>query len=77
MVYFCEWYMFIFGQIVGKKFGQFGQNLAKSGHSLEEVSQPRGLHYHFNKYDFLFDVNKILYIPCLKIRFIKKLDVKI
>ena len=37
----------------GKKFGQFGQNLAKSGQSLEKVSQPRGLRFHSNKYDFL------------------------
>ena len=36
-----------------KKFGQFGQNLAKSGQSLEKVSQPRGLRFHSNKYDFL------------------------
>jgi hypothetical protein len=28
---------------VGKKFGQFEQNLAKSGQSLEKVSQPKGL----------------------------------
>jgi hypothetical protein len=38
---------------VGKKIGQFGQNLAKSGQSLEKVSQPRGLRFHSNKYDFL------------------------
>jgi hypothetical protein len=38
---------------VGKKFGQFGQNLAKSGQKLEKVSQPRGLRFHSNKYDFL------------------------
>ncbi len=31
-------------RIVGKNFGQFGLNLAKSGQSLEKVSQPRGLH---------------------------------
>jgi hypothetical protein len=29
-----------------KKFGQFGQNLAKSGQSLGKVSQPRGLRFH-------------------------------
>ena len=40
-------------KIVGKKIGQFGQNLAKSGQSLEKVSQPRGLRFHSNKYDFL------------------------
>ena len=40
-------------KIVGKNFGQFGQNLAKSGQSLEKVSQPRGLRFHSNKYDFL------------------------
>jgi hypothetical protein len=38
---------------VGKKFGQFGQNLAKSGQLLEKVSQPSGLRFHSNKYDFL------------------------
>jgi hypothetical protein len=37
----------------GKKFGQFEQNLAKSGQSLENVSQPRGLRFYSNKYDFL------------------------
>ena len=37
----------------GKKFGQFGQNLAKSGQKLEKVPQPRGLRFHSNKYDFL------------------------
>jgi hypothetical protein len=40
-------------KIVEKKFGQFGQNLAKSGQSLEKVSQPRGLRFHSNKNDFL------------------------
>ena len=43
----------IWSKKVGKKFGQFGQNLAKSGQSLEKVSQPRGLRFHSNKYDFL------------------------
>ena len=38
---------------MGKKFGQFGQNLAKSGQLLEKVSQPSGLRFHLNKYDFL------------------------
>ena len=37
----------------GKKIGQFGQNLAKSGQSLEKVSKPRVLRFHSNKYDFL------------------------
>ena len=37
----------------GKKFGHFGQNLAKSGQSLEKVSQPRGLSLYSSKYDFL------------------------
>ena len=36
-----------------KKFGQFGQNLSKSGHTPEKVSQPRGLRLRSNKYDFL------------------------
>jgi hypothetical protein len=31
---------------IGKKIGQFGQNLAKSGQKLEKVSQPRGLRFH-------------------------------
>ncbi len=35
-----------------KKFGQFGQNLGKSGQKLKTVSQPRGLFFHSNKYDF-------------------------
>jgi hypothetical protein len=43
----------IWSKIVGKKFGQFGQNLAKSGQKPEKVSQPRGLRFHSNKYDFL------------------------
>ena len=43
----------IWSKIVGNKFGQFGQNLAKSGNTLEKVSQPRGLRLHSNKYDFL------------------------
>jgi hypothetical protein len=30
-----------------------GKILAKSGQSLEKVSQPRGLLFHPNKYDFL------------------------
>ena len=38
---------------MGKKIGQFGQNLSKSGHTPEKVSQPRGLRLHSNKYDFL------------------------
>ena len=38
---------------MGKKFGQFGQNLAKSGQTLEKDSQPRGLRFYTNKYDFL------------------------
>jgi hypothetical protein len=38
---------------VGKKFGQFGQNLVKSGQKLEKVSQPRVLPFYSNKYDFL------------------------
>jgi hypothetical protein len=29
-------------KIVRKKFGQFGQNLAKSGQTLEKDSQPSG-----------------------------------
>jgi hypothetical protein len=37
----------------GVKIGQFGLNLAKSGQKLEKVSQPRGLRFHSNKYDFL------------------------
>jgi hypothetical protein len=37
----------------GEKNGQFGQNLALSGQSLEKVPQPRGLSFHSNKYDFL------------------------
>jgi hypothetical protein len=39
--------------VEGKIFGQFGQNLSKSGQSLEKVSQPRGLHVNSNKFDFL------------------------
>jgi hypothetical protein len=39
-------------KISGEKIGQFGQNLAKSGQSLEKVSQPSGLRFHLNKYDF-------------------------
>jgi len=30
---------------VGKKFGKFLQNWAKSGQKLENVSQPRGLRF--------------------------------
>ncbi len=37
----------------GKNIGLLGQNLAKSGQRLEKVSQPRGLRFHWNKYDFL------------------------
>jgi hypothetical protein len=40
-------------KILGTKFGQFGLNLAKYGQSLEKVSQPRGLRFHSNKFDFL------------------------
>jgi hypothetical protein len=36
----------------GIKIDQFGQNLAKCGQKLEKVSQPRGLRFHSNKYDF-------------------------
>jgi hypothetical protein len=36
-----------------KKFGPFGQTLAKSGQTLEKDSQPSGLRFHSNKYDFL------------------------
>jgi hypothetical protein len=36
----------------GEKIGQFGQNLAKNGQKLEKVSQPRGLRFHSNKFDF-------------------------
>ena len=43
----------IWPKIVGKKIGQFGQNLGKSGQSLEKVSQPSGLRFHSNKYVFL------------------------
>jgi hypothetical protein len=36
------------------KFGQkLWENLAKSGQSLEKVSQSRDLRFHSNKYDFL------------------------
>ncbi len=45
--------MSIFGQKKWGKFGQFGQNLRKSGQKLEKVSQPRGLSFQSNKYDFL------------------------
>jgi hypothetical protein len=38
---------------MGKIFGQYGQNLAKSGQSLEKASQPSGLRFHSNKYNFL------------------------
>jgi hypothetical protein len=38
---------------LGTKIGEFGQNLAKSGQSLEKLSQPRDLRFHLNKYDFL------------------------
>ena len=37
---------------MGKNFGQFGQKSPKSGQSLEKHSQPRGLRFHSNKYDF-------------------------
>jgi hypothetical protein len=40
-------------RISGKKFGQFGLNLAKNAQSLEKASQPRGLRFYSNKYDFL------------------------
>jgi hypothetical protein len=40
----------IWPKVVGKKFGQFGQILAKSGQSLEKVSQPRGLRFLFFKF---------------------------
>ena len=36
-----------------KIFGQFRQNLAKSGQKLEKLSQHRGLRFHTNQYDFL------------------------
>ncbi len=35
----------IWSNFMGKKFGQFGQNLPKSGKSLEKVSQQRGLRF--------------------------------
>ncbi len=38
---------------MGKEFGQFGQNSPKIGQSLEKVSQPSGLRFHSNKYNFL------------------------
>jgi hypothetical protein len=41
--------MSIFSQNNGKKFGQFGQNLAKRGQSLEKVSQPKDLRFNSNK----------------------------
>ena len=43
----------IWTKFMGKEFGQFGKNSPKSGQSLEKVSQPRGLRFHSNKYDFL------------------------
>jgi hypothetical protein len=49
---------------VGKKFGQFGQNLAINGQSLEKVSQPRGMHFlklaRFLILAFNFFINQIL-----------------
>jgi hypothetical protein len=36
-----------------KKFGQFGQNFAKSSQTLEKDSQPRGLVFHSKKLDLL------------------------
>ena len=33
---------------MGKKIGQFGQNLAKSGQSLEKFSQPSLLRFYSN-----------------------------
>jgi hypothetical protein len=33
----------------GKIFGQFGQNLAKSGSTLEKDSKPRGLPFYAYK----------------------------
>jgi hypothetical protein len=44
----------IWPKIVGKKIGQFGQNLAKKwSYARKSFSQPRGLRFHSNKYDFL------------------------
>ena len=37
---------------MGKKIGQFGKIWEKSGQTLEKVSQPSGLRFHLNKYDF-------------------------
>ena len=47
MIYSYSVIIFQFCQI-----GHFGQNLAKSGQTLEIVSQPSGLSFQSNKYDF-------------------------
>ena len=38
---------------MGKKIGQFGKIWEKSGQTLEKFSQPWGLNFHSNEYDFL------------------------
>ena len=38
---------------MGKKIGQFGKIWEKSGQTLEKFSQPWGLRFHSNEYDFL------------------------
>jgi hypothetical protein len=43
----------IWSKIVEIKLGDLGKIWQKSGQSLEKVSQPRGLRFHSNKYDFL------------------------
>jgi hypothetical protein len=45
--------MLTFGQNLWEKNWSIWENLAKSGQSLEKVSQPSGLRFHLNKYDFL------------------------
>jgi hypothetical protein len=43
----------IWPKIMGKKFGQFGQNWVKSGQTLENFSQPRDSNIFSNKNVFL------------------------
>jgi hypothetical protein len=50
-----EWYIkcpYLVKKSGGKNWSIWAK-FGKSGQSLEKVSQPRGLRFHSNKYDFL------------------------
>jgi hypothetical protein len=47
------YYVVILSQNLWGKKGQFGQNSIKSGQILQKDSQPRGLRFNSNEYDFL------------------------